>query len=153
MELKHLHPEKSAGFSLLESMIALVVFSVALLGLAAMYTKTLSVSHSSYLRTLATIQAMDLEERIRANPRAADSDYAFDCGAPAAADPQASVDVQAWCNNTTAVFGGLLLQSTVTQGGGALVDYTITLQWSERALGDENRQNIVPQTFTYMVRR
>lgn len=153
MELKRLHLKSSAGFSLLESMIALVVFSIALLGLAAMYSKTLSISHSSYLRTLATIQAMDLEERIRANPRAPDSDYAFDCGAPAATDPQASVDVQAWCNNTDAVFGGLLLQAAVTQGVGPLVDYTIRLEWSERALGHENRQNIVPQTFTYMVRR
>lgn len=170
----------SRGFSLLEALIALVVFSIALLGLAALYTKTLSLSHSSYLRTLASIQAMDLEERIRANPQAENADYVFSCdlstivagsfGSNLAPANLAAEDRKDWCGRTLEQFGGVgaLLQEVTVASVPAPgtpastpiwsvarppVNYDITLRWNERGLDDENQQTIESQEFIYRVRR
>ena len=179
MDQKHIKSRQDKGFTLLEALIALVVFSIALLGLAALYTKTLSLSHSSYLRTLASIQAMDLEERIRANPLADNGDYVFSCNLGSLAsgsfatalgpDALATEDEEDWCGNTLQQFGGvggLLLSAGVVSApapGASLpswsggvrepVHYRITLQWNERGLDDDNRQVIEAQTFDYWMRR
>ncbi|HCU54464.1 MAG TPA: type IV pilus modification protein PilV [Gammaproteobacteria bacterium] len=56
------------GFSLLEVLIALAVFSFGLLGLAALQTVSLRIGHDSYQRTQATMLAYDIVDRMRANP-------------------------------------------------------------------------------------
>jgi len=169
MELIRPYKKRNTGFTLLESMIALVIFSVALLALAGMYMKTLSLSHSSYLRALASIQAMDLEERIRANPNATAGNYAFNCGGNTAADAigladpagfpgaygggpanLAADDAADWCGHTHAVFGGLLQTATVAAAG---TDLTISIQWNERAIAADNDVSVASSTFTYTVRK
>lgn len=55
------------GFTLLETLIALLVLSFGLLGLAGLQLKTLQSSHSSYQRGLANIIAADAVERLWAN--------------------------------------------------------------------------------------
>lgn len=55
------------GFTLLEVMVAAVVLSVGLLSLAGLQVIGLRTSHSSYLRTQATIQSYDIIDRMRAN--------------------------------------------------------------------------------------
>ena len=57
-----------AGFSLLEVLIALVVLSLGVLGIAAMQTLALTGSQGGYLRTQAVLQAYDMTDRMRANP-------------------------------------------------------------------------------------
>lgn len=63
--------EDMAGFTLIEVLIALVVISIGVLGLISLQIHTLSTSHHAYLASITSIQAMDLEERMRANPTAA----------------------------------------------------------------------------------
>ena len=46
----------SKGFSLLEVMVALLVLSIGLLGLAGLQTFSLKFNHQSYERTQATLQ-------------------------------------------------------------------------------------------------
>lgn len=58
------HPK---GFTLLEVLIAVVIFSVGLLGLAGLQILNLKLSHDSLLRTSATILAKDMADRMRAN--------------------------------------------------------------------------------------
>lgn len=58
------------GFTLLEVLIALLVLSIGLLGLAALQTLGLKFNHESYQRTQAVYQAYDMIDRIRANPTA-----------------------------------------------------------------------------------
>lgn len=65
--LQGTNPVRNRGFSLIEALIALVVFSIGLLGMAAMYSKSMVVTHGAYMNSLASIQAMDMAERIRAN--------------------------------------------------------------------------------------
>ncbi|MBK1691992.1 type IV pilus modification protein PilV [Ectothiorhodospira mobilis] len=52
------------GFSLIEALVALLVLSVGLLGLAALQLSALKGAHSAYQRTLASIAARDAEERL-----------------------------------------------------------------------------------------
>lgn len=56
------------GFSLLEVLIALLVLSVGLLGIAGLQTFSLQFNHQSYERTQATLLISDMAERITANP-------------------------------------------------------------------------------------
>lgn len=156
------------GFSLLESLIALVVFSFALLALAGMYAKTLSMSHSTYLRALASIQAMDIEERIRANPKADIGAYSdITCTDYSIADvtpPEdfsgdsssiADDDAADWCGNNWVLFGDLLVEATVSGPASAVgpADLEVTLQWNERALENDNDVAVESQEFTYTVRK
>lgn len=55
------------GFSLIEVLVALVIISVGLLGLAAMMQAGLSDNHTAELQTLATVDAENLTELMRAN--------------------------------------------------------------------------------------
>lgn len=57
-----LRPQR--GFSMLEVLIALVILSIGLLSLAALQVTALQQSYASYQRTLATIQAGDLMDRL-----------------------------------------------------------------------------------------
>lgn len=59
------------GFSLLEVLIALLVLSVGLLGIAGLQTVSLRFNHQSYERTQATVLISEIFEKITANPVAA----------------------------------------------------------------------------------
>lgn len=53
-----------SGVSLLEVMIALVVISIGLVGMATMQMTTLQYVHSAHYRSMATTIVLDLEERL-----------------------------------------------------------------------------------------
>jgi type IV pilus assembly protein PilV len=57
------------GFSLLEVLIALLVLSIGLLGLAALQAAGLRSSHGAYLSSQATLLAYDMADRVRAADR------------------------------------------------------------------------------------
>ncbi|WP_395376053.1 type IV pilus modification protein PilV [Marinicella sp. W31] len=59
---------KSQGFTLLEILIAILVFSFGLLGLAGMMTISVRNNHNGYLRTQANFYADNMADRMRANP-------------------------------------------------------------------------------------
>lgn len=61
------------GFSLVEALVALVVMSIGLLGIAALYVESLRSGTSALLRSQAVALASDMADRIRANPTAAAS--------------------------------------------------------------------------------
>lgn len=168
MELSRLHrmaaKRFTLGFTLIEALIAMFVFSIALLGIAAMYSRALGVSHSAYLRSLASIQAMDLAERIRANPEitAIDEDaYELNCetgfyggedcnSGACEPDELAKWDKEEWCSNTASLFGGLFGNAIVTFDE---PDYEIQITWQERALEADNKQSIEEVAFNWRVRQ
>jgi type IV pilus assembly protein PilV len=55
------------GFTLLEVLIALMVFSLGLLGMAGLLAVSVQTNHSAYLRTQATFLAQGMADRMRAN--------------------------------------------------------------------------------------
>lgn len=65
---------RSDGFTLLEVLIALLVLSVGLLGIAGLQLTSLRSNHSAYLRSQATILAYDILDRMRANRAQAQAD-------------------------------------------------------------------------------
>ena len=75
MKMKTIQSAKrKTGFSLLEVMVALVIFSIGLIGLAGLQSASLSYNQSAYLRSQATYLAYDMLDKIRANPERSD-DY------------------------------------------------------------------------------
>ena len=50
-----------------EVMVAVVVFSIGMLGLARLQLASFSYNHSAYLRSIATVAAYDMADRMRAN--------------------------------------------------------------------------------------
>ena len=58
------------GFSLVEVLIALVIMSVGMLGIAGLYVQSLQAGRTSMLRHNAVTLAGDVADRIRANPLA-----------------------------------------------------------------------------------
>lgn len=66
---------KHPGFSLVELLVALVVASVGLLGVATLSLQATRYNHDAKLRNQATLLASDMAERIRANPVSAVINY------------------------------------------------------------------------------
>ena len=62
--------KKSRGFSLVEVLIALVIMSIGMLGIAGLYVQSLQAGRTSMLRHHAVTLAGDIADRIRANPTA-----------------------------------------------------------------------------------
>nr|WP_221187800.1 type IV pilus modification protein PilV [Halomonas stenophila] len=52
------------GFTLIEALVAVLVLSIGLLGVAAMQLKALQSSHVSHQRTIASMAAQDAVERL-----------------------------------------------------------------------------------------
>lgn len=74
--------KKHDGFTLIEVLVALVVLSIGLLGMAALHIDGVRTSHAALQRTQAVNLAADMADRIRANPL---GDY--NVGAGAAVEP------------------------------------------------------------------
>jgi type IV pilus assembly protein PilV len=60
---RHAH----GGFGLVETLVALVVISIGMLGMAALFNHGLTASRTSLARTQAVQLAADMAERIRGN--------------------------------------------------------------------------------------
>jgi type IV pilus assembly protein PilV len=58
------------GFSLVEVLIALIIMSVGMLGIAGLYVQSMQAGRTSLFRHHAVTLASDVADRIRANPRA-----------------------------------------------------------------------------------
>ncbi len=58
------------GFTLIEVLIALIVMSVGMLGIAGLYVHSMQAGSTSLFRHHAVTLAGDIADRIRANPRA-----------------------------------------------------------------------------------
>ena len=66
------HSDRHSGFSLLEVMVALLLFFLAALGLLSLQLTTMNAVHNSDLRLQAQILAQDLLERLRVDGVAVD---------------------------------------------------------------------------------
>jgi type IV pilus assembly protein PilV len=92
-------PRAARGFTLIESLVALLVLSIGLLGVAAMQLSSLQANNGAFQRTQATFLAQDMADRMRANRGAAlDGEYDMDYGDAAPADPDtvAENDIVLW---------------------------------------------------------
>ena len=155
--------QRESGFSLIEVLVALLVLSIGLLGLAMLQIQGLRFTTDSYQRTQATLLAYDLMDRMRANKVGADAGaYCLTTAAPAdpcntTASPAlnncgdsggcttkealATYDLSKWYQlqashlsiNTTTP-SSITRESVVTASGTSIWRYTITMRWNERDL-------------------
>lgn len=126
------------GFSMVEVLIALVVTSIGLLGLAALQVTSLKINHSAYLRSQATEMAHDMADRMRANRIAATSGnynlaYATD---PSGTSSVAAADLTDWHDTLERELPGGDGAVTVNAAGLAL----ISVHWND-ARGDTGAEN------------
>ena len=62
--------QRQRGFSLVEVLIALIIMSVGMLGIAGLFVQGMQAGRTSVLRHHAVTLVGDIADRIRANPRA-----------------------------------------------------------------------------------
>lgn len=123
------------GFTLIEVLVALLILSVGLLGLAGLQGRGLRDNHSALLRSQAVNQAEDILDRMRANRAAAvNGAYDIDLGDGAAAPTYTGLvltDLQEWkamlAASLPAGDGSIAMDGTVC---------TVIVQWGEAA-GDQ----------------
>ncbi len=77
------------GFSLVEVLVAVLVFSVGLLGLAGLLVVATRAGHGAYLRTQAGFLAEQMANRMRANPQGVWAGRYDGSGYPMAGTPDA----------------------------------------------------------------
>ncbi len=124
------------GFTLIEVLIALVVLSVGMLGIAGLYVYGMQAGRTSLFRHQAVTLAGDVAERIRANPTAG-ADYAGggannNCvasGATCIPAEMAANDILLWKAQATDTLPNG--DVTVVFNAGALPTYVITVLWDE----------------------
>ncbi|HWP94286.1 MAG TPA: type IV pilus modification protein PilV [Gammaproteobacteria bacterium] len=115
---------RSGGFTLIEALIALVVLSVGLLGIASLQTSAMRYTHTSNVQAQAAVLAQNMIDRIRANPEALDAGLFNDVYLDA--DPGSSVDCSTDpCNSTELAEYDLqqwylLLSQTLPSGQGEI---------------------------------
>lgn len=67
MPLKKQHLNNSSGFTLLEVMVAMVIFSVGMLGLAGIQAISLKNNNTAYMRTIAMQFSYNMADLIRSS--------------------------------------------------------------------------------------
>ena len=63
--------QQQAGVSLIETLVTLVIISIGMLGIAALYVESLRLGFTALSRTRAVSMAADMADRIRSNPAGA----------------------------------------------------------------------------------
>lgn len=121
------------GFSMLEVLIAVLVFSLGILGLAGLLIFSIQSNHVAYLRTQATFLAHNMADRMSANPAGlwgggGTSDYtiaAIDplgtavptCAAGCAPAALATRDIAAWSQQLHTFLPAAAAKITCAQAG------------------------------------
>lgn len=155
------------GFTLLEILIAIVIFSIGLLGIARLQIAGMRFTHGSQLRSTAILQAETMADLMRANDYGMrDGEYnfinqgtsmptsaPFDCAeVPCTAADRATYDLVTWNASNAVVLpgddeatGAVCRDSTPEDGTSAdwACDdlgniYAIKVQWLERASTGED---------------
>ena len=147
------HVRRSAGFSLVEAMVSLIVISVGMIGIAALYGQGLSAGRTALSRTIAVNLAATMAENIRVNRlgqaayagAAADNncDPAGGGGVDCTPAQMAAHDLFLWNADVAAQLPNGV--GAVTFADGTPPNYTITVTWDEVGIGQ------VSETLTVQV--
>jgi len=128
----------SSGFSLVEVLIALVIMSVGMLGIAGLYVQSMQAGRTSMFRHNAVILVGDVADRIRANPTAGAA-YAAAGGADNGcvaqgvncSQPQmAAHDILLWTEQAADTLPGGAV-TVIFDGAANPPTYNITATWTE----------------------
>jgi type IV pilus assembly protein PilV len=133
---------RARGFTLVESLVALLVLSIGLLGVAGLQLTGVRANQSAAWRSQATYLSYDILERMRLNP-ANRADYVVDLAPDEAeeVDPEAEVPPVTTASEDVAAWKANLANSLPSGDGSVALDagddlmVTVTIQWND-ARGD-----------------
>jgi len=155
---------RARGFSLMEVMVALVVSTIGLLGLAKMEALGLSSTSVAGSRSLAAIEASSLAAAMHANPGfwaagVAPLSIVITAGTPYSAPTSClnvpgpgsctpanmmAYDLNQWSTSLNQVLPGSLATINCTQPvGNTPVTCTIQLQWTENGVAVSAQQSLM----------
>ena len=138
------------GFTLLEVLVALLILSVGLLGVAGLQTRGQMNNYAAHIRTQASVLAYEIMDKIRINQDFAIDDIVVDNSTgyivdaqPTATDPDCddtgvctpaqlrTYDLIEWYNHLAAALpnGDAEIEWNL-DGDTATNDYTITITWT-----------------------
>ncbi len=166
---------RQTGVSLIEVLVAVLVFSIGLLGLAGLLVMSTRSTQVGYLRTQATFLANSMAERMSANPAAVwtkgyDNVYPVavqpaGCGAaaPCNAADLALHDRQVWSGqlkaflpNPTATIACTDVATVSYNPSGNLPqrppyggNCAMIISWTERGAGDQQNRSAATQKFAW----
>jgi len=131
--------KRVGGFTLVEVLVALIILSVGMLGIAGLYVHSMQAGRTSLFRHHAVTLAGDVADRIRANPRAAIAysqagannncvNGGVDCTPP----QMAANDIDLWDQQAADTLPNGTVTVDFTAGvGGLPATYQITVAWDE----------------------
>lgn len=138
--------QRQTGVSLLEVLIAVLVLSVGLLGIAGLQTANLRNTQSAHQRTVAVLLAASMAERIRANPVAAAAgafELSKNCKALSAGGSIQSVEHANWMTEIRTNLGTAETSCGQVQYNAQTRTYTVNVFWDDsRAIGGLANMNI-----------
>lgn len=122
---------RSAGVSLVEVLVSIVVLSIALLGAAGLMGSSLRSTNTAYYRSQATVLVDDMLDRMRANiEEARNQKYDIDPGPSySASGGMARYDCEEWVEMLTSTFPDAVGVVDVNPAGVV----TITITWGDGA--------------------
>ncbi|MBA2077998.1 type IV pilus modification protein PilV [Rhodanobacter sp. PCA2] len=166
---------RQRGVSLVEVLVAVLIFSIGLVGLAGLLVMATRSNHAAYLRTQVTFLAGNMADRMRANP-AGVWNGAYDAASYQAITGSTTCDKSAACNAADVASRDQQewrrMLATLLPGADAAIacdrssvgyDPTaqlnrrppygghceMTLSWSERRAGDQAHSDAFTQTFAW----
>jgi type IV pilus assembly protein PilV len=153
------------GFTLIEVLVATLVLTVGILGVAAMQMVSFQTNQSAYARSQAVYLAQDMFDRMRANPSGYQTTSIYNgidtndsntipatpnCVASTSgctATQMAQQDVREWAANFVDVFTATDYRPTLPGGRGQLTrngstnEFTATISWNERDYASDGSLN------------
>lgn len=134
--LKRTLAHRSRGFTMIEVLVALVVLSIGLLGVAALQLTSLRSNHSSAMRSQATFLAYDIIDRMRANRAdALAGNYNIALGATSAGGTVTGDDLVAWKQNIARTLPAIDNAGVPEPADGSVAQngdiFTVTIRWSD----------------------
>lgn len=144
-------PRRQNAFTLIEVLVAVLVLSIGLLGLASLHGVSLKRSREAALRTQASLLAYEIADAMRANRTKAASyagTYAADsCNPDLARDGSDVVadDIAQWRNHLACLLPGG--RGAIRISGSAPLSATIDVIWDEGSSGGDDDDT---QTFTFI---
>jgi type IV pilus assembly protein PilV len=151
--------QRQYGFSLFEILVAILILSFGLMGLAQLQSATVRFKTNSWVRSAAATLFTDMADRLRANPTQTGSAYGAgtstvsaylfsqtwstqqsatlsitkDCVATTCTSSErATYDLETWRINTRR----MIPQGSVNIEGNRATGFTLTLSWFDKNNGD-----------------
>jgi len=142
----------ACGFTMIEVLIALLVLAIGLIGMASLQLTSVKTAHSSYLRSIASSIALDMEEQLWIEVANMNSDG---CPNPAIVADRVQeiwsgrLGDDTWATHEIATLPGIGADGSITAAVSAAADVTpegtpfwveidFTLNWAEQRFENEN---------------